>query len=42
MKPSNQLLGQLTNERTAAFDLVFKNTGVDYFGPIPKKNSKRT
>ena len=35
-------MGQLTNERTAAFDLVFKNTGVDYFGPIPVKNSKGT
>ena len=42
MKPSNQLMGQLPNERTAASDLVFRNTGVDYFGPILVKNSKRT
>ena len=32
MKPSNQLMGQLPNERTAVFDPVFSNTGVDYFG----------
>ena len=41
MKPSNQLMGQLPNERTAVFDPVFTNTGVDYFGPILVKNSKR-
>ena len=41
-KPSNQLMGQLPNERTAVFDPVFTNTGVDYFGPILVKNSKRT
>ena len=32
MKPSNQLMAQLPNERTAVFDPVFSNTGVDYFG----------
>ena len=41
MKPSNQLMGQLLNERTAAFDPVFTNTGVKYFGPILVKNSKK-
>ena len=41
MKPSNQLMGQLPNERTAVFDPVFTNTGVDYFGPVLVKNSKR-
>ena len=41
-KPSNQFMGQLPNERTAVFDPVFTNTGVDYFGPILVKNSKRT
>ena len=42
MKPSNQLMGELPNERTAIFDPVFTNTGVDYFEPILMKNSKRT
>ena len=42
MKPSNQLMGQLPNERTVVFDPVFTNTGVDYFGPILVKNSERT
>ena len=41
MKPSNQLMGQLPNKRTAVFDPVFTNTGVDYFGLILVKNSKR-
>ena len=42
MKPSNQLMGQLPNERTAVFNPVFTKTGVDYFGLILVKNSKRT
>ena len=42
MKPSNQLMRELRNECTAVFDPVFTNTGVDYFGQIPVKNSKRT
>ena len=42
MKPSNQLMRELPNECTAVFDPVFTNTGVDYFGQIPVKNSKRT
>ena len=42
MKPSNQLMGQLPNERTTVFDPVFTNTEVDYFEPILVKNSKRT
>ena len=42
MKPSNQLMGQLPNERTTVFDPVFTNTGMDYFGPILVKNCKRT
>ena len=41
MKSSNQLMEQLPNERTSVFDPVFTNTGVDYFGPILVKNSKR-
>ena len=41
MKLSNQPMGQLPNKRTAVFDPVFTNTGVDYFGPILVKNSKR-
>ena len=42
MKPSNQLMGQLPNERTTVFDPVFTNTEVDYFEPILVRNSKRT
>ena len=42
MKPSHQLMGQLPDEHTAVFDPIFTNTGVDYFGPILVKNSKRT
>ena len=42
MKNSNQLMGQLPNKRTAVFDPVFTNAGVDYFGPILVKSSKRT
>ena len=42
MKPSNQLMREIPNECTAVFDPVFTNTGVDYFGQIPVKNSKRT
>ena len=42
MKLSNQLMGQLPNERTAVFDPVFTNIGVDYLGPILVKNSKKT
>ena len=41
MKPSNQLMEQLPNERIAVFDPEFTNTGVDYFGPILVKNNKR-
>ena len=41
MKPSNQLMGQLPNERIAVFDPEFTNTGVNYFGPILVKNNKR-
>ena len=42
MKPSHQLMGQLPNEHTAVFDPTFRNTGVDYFGPILVTNCKRT
>ena len=42
MEPSNQLMGQLPNERTSVFDLVFRNTGVDYFRPILVKNREKT
>ena len=42
MKPSNQLMGQLPNERAAVFGPVLTNTGVDYFELILMKNSKRT
>ena len=42
MKPSNHIMRQLQNKRTAAFDPVFRNTEVDYFGPILVKYSKTT
>ena len=42
MKLSIQLMEQLPNERTALFDLVFTNTGVDYFRTILLKHSKIT
>ena len=42
MKPSNHLMRQLQNKRTAAFDPIFTNTEVDYFGPILVKYSKTT
>ena len=41
IKISNQLFRQLPNEHTAVFDPVFTNIGVDYFGLILVKNSKR-
>ena len=35
-------MGQLPNECKAVFDPVFTNTGVEYFGPILVKKSKKT
>ena len=42
IRPNPQLIGKLSKERLAIYKPPFIHTGIDYFGPLPIKQYKKT
>ena len=42
IKPQKTFMSELPKERSEAYEKLFCNTGIDFFGPITLKLSRKT